>query len=94
MSEAELAAFVADVRAQGGDALARVDTVDRDALEPALRDEYDRVRRQWEALRALVSDEDVIAMHLEACERAGRELTPDEMLALLGLIPQPQSVRI
>lgn len=48
---------------------------------------------KWQALRALITDEDALALHLEPCERAGRQLTPDEMLALLGLIPQQESLR-
>jgi hypothetical protein len=31
--------------------------------------------------------DDVLATHLAASERAGRELAPDEIRALLGLIP-------
>jgi hypothetical protein len=81
-----LPAFVADVRAEVDAALARLDTIDPNALEPELREHFEQVRRGWEALRMMTTD-DVLAMHLEACAHAGRELTPDEVRALLGFIP-------
>ena len=86
MTADELDAFIADVRAQVDNALARLDTIDPDALDPALREHYEHVRRGWEALRNM-TEHDIVALHLAACERAGRELTPDEVRALLGLIP-------
>jgi hypothetical protein len=87
MTADELAAFIAEVRSQVEEALAQLDTVDRDALPPKLRNEYDAARARWEALGAHVTNEDALAMHIEAVERAGRELTADESLALLGLTP-------
>jgi hypothetical protein len=86
MTAEEVAAFVAEVRSKVDAALSKLDTVDVAALEPSLREHYDRVRRGWEALRRMTED-DLVALHLKACERAGRELTPDEIRALLGLIP-------
>jgi hypothetical protein len=53
MTPAELVDVVADVRAEIDAALAQLDTVDRDALEPVVRAAYDQVRSGWEALSAL-----------------------------------------
>ena len=57
MTAAELDAFLADVRAQADAALARLATVDADALTPTLRAEYDAVRDGWQALRSMTADD-------------------------------------
>jgi hypothetical protein len=85
MTADELDAFLADIRARADAALARLDTVDPDALAPDLRAEYDTVRDGWQALRALTRAE-LGALHLAACKVAARELTPDELRGLL--VPQ------
>ncbi len=84
MTAEELRTFVAAARVEIDGALARLATVDPDALPPDLREHYEAVRRGWEQLRALTSDE-VLALHEEACRQAGRELTPEEMRGLRTL---------
>lgn len=88
MTADDLRAFITSVRTEVDAALAHLETVDRAALTPELRAEYDAVRKGWETLRRM-ADDDVVALHEAACLRAGRELTPDELRGLLGL----QSVR-
>ncbi|MGH3427886.1 MAG: hypothetical protein ACRDQZ_10020 [Mycobacteriales bacterium] len=83
MTAADLMAFTAEVRAEGTAALARLDTVDPDALSPPLRAEYETVRAGWLRVLAMTAD-DVIDLHVAACEAAGRELTEEELKGLLG----------
>lgn len=68
--------------AEAGAALARLATVDPDTLPPDLRTEYEQQCAGWEYLRTLTEDE-AVALQVETCEHAGRELTPDEMRGLL-----------
>jgi len=87
MTAEEFADFIHNVRAEIAEALARLDTVDPADLEPALRVQYLRIRAGWETLRKMTAD-DVLELHAAACERAGRELTPDEIRALLDQLPR------
>ena len=82
MTAAELLAFAAKTRAEATAALGQLDTVDVDALTPVLRSEYETVREGWLKLLAMTAD-DVIDLHVAACEAVGRELTPEEVQALL-----------
>ncbi len=83
MTAAELIAFAANVRAEATAALAQLDTVDAGTLSPQLRAEYDTVRNGWVRLLAMTAD-DVVDLHVAACEAAGRELTEEELKGLLG----------
>lgn len=83
MTAAELMAFAAQVRAEATAALAQLDTVSPETLSPQLRVEYDTVRDGWLRLLALTAD-DVVDLHVAACEAAGRELTDEELKGLLG----------
>jgi hypothetical protein len=83
MTAADLMAFAAKVRAEATAALARLDTIDPDALSPELRPEYDLVRGNWLKLLAMTAD-DVVELHVAACAAAGRELTEEELRGLLG----------
>lgn len=83
MTAADLMAFAAKVRAEATAELARLDTIDPAALPPAIRAEYDTVRGGWIKLLAMTSD-DVVDLHVAACEAAGRELTAEELKGLLG----------
>jgi hypothetical protein len=82
MTAEELAAFIADARAQADAALAKLAAVDPAILPPELRDEYEQERAAWEEVRALTED-DALRLHLAACEHAGRDLTDDEVRGLL-----------
>lgn len=84
MSIEELCTVVAAVRAEVDAALARLRTVDPETLPPDLRGHYEQIRRGWEELRTL-TEENILALHEEACRRAGRELTPAELRGLFGL---------
>lgn len=82
MTATDLAALLAQVRAEATAALGRLDTVDSDELPADLRAEYAQMRRGWSDLLAMTED-DVVALHTAACEQAGRELTADELRGLL-----------
>jgi hypothetical protein len=82
MTAAELLAFAAKTRAEATAALAQLDTVEVDSLTHDLRAEYDTVRNGWLKLLAMTADE-VVDLHVAACEAVGRELTPDEVQGLL-----------
>lgn len=82
MTAAELLAFATKTRAEAMAALAQLNTVDLDTLTPLLRSEYETVRQGWLKLLAMTAD-DVVDLHVAACEAVGRELTPDEVQALL-----------
>jgi hypothetical protein len=82
MTDQEFRAFIVDARAEATAALARLATVDPDSLAPELRSECDAVRAGLKSLLAM-TEADVVALHLAACEHAGRELTPDELRCLL-----------
>jgi hypothetical protein len=56
MTEDELRAFVAAIRAQVDEALARLATIDPAELPPEVRQMYDEARRGWESLRQLTDD--------------------------------------
>jgi len=86
VTETELAAFLADVRAECDERLAMLAAVDPQTLPPELRDEYDSALRSWTALRDLTQG-DAHEFHLAVCEQTRRELTLDELRGLLGLIP-------
>jgi hypothetical protein len=77
----ELSAFLAEVRADADEHLAILAAVDPFTLPPELRAEYDRAREAWEQLRAMTAD-DVVALYVDACLQAGRQLTPAETRAL------------
>ena len=47
MTPDDLAAFITSVRAECDAALARLDTVDPDALPPDVRDLYEQQRARW-----------------------------------------------
>lgn len=83
VTAAELMAFTAKVRAEATAALAKLDTVDPETLAPPIRAGYDTVRNGWVRLLAMTSD-DVVELHVAACEAAGRELTEEELKGLLG----------
>ena len=53
MTADELAAFLAEVRAECDERLAMLAAVDPQTLPPELRDEYDSALRNWTALREL-----------------------------------------
>jgi hypothetical protein len=74
MTADDLDGFPTYVRVEVTLALARLAEVDPDALPPDLRAMYDEHRRQAEVLLAMTED-DVIELHVAACEHAGRELT-------------------
>jgi hypothetical protein len=82
MTAAELAAFVAEVRAEAEQRLAILHAVDPETLPPDLRAEYAEALEGWTALRDLTQDE-AVELHTDACEAAGRELTPAEVRMLL-----------
>jgi hypothetical protein len=82
MNAEELTAFVAEVRAQVDELVARLEALDPDALPPDLRRMHADVRRQADELRTL-TDAHVVALLEDACLGAGRELTPDELRGLL-----------
>ena len=84
MTADELSAFVAEIRAEADARLAILHAVDRESLPLEPRDEYDHALAAWTEMRAL-TDADTHALHLAACEEAGRELTPAEMRGLFGL---------
>ena len=81
MTPDELTAFIRNVRAECDAALARLDTVDPDALPADVRAEYEAQRQRWQDLRAL-TEGNAVDLHLAAAEHAGRELTQDESGAL------------
>jgi hypothetical protein len=83
MTAAELMAFAAKIRAEATAKLAQLDTIDPDALPPTIRAEYDTVRNGWLKLLKMTAD-DVVDLHVAACEAAGRELTAEELKGLLG----------
>ena len=83
MTAADLIASAAKIRAEATTALARLDTIDRDTLSPQLRADYDAVRSNWLKLLAMTAD-DVVDLHVAACEAAGRELTEEELRELVG----------
>ena len=92
----DLAAFVAQVRAECDTALARLDTVDPATLSPDVRRKYEKQRRRWLNLRAL-TEGDAVDLHLAAAEHAGRELTQDESGALaksVGDVKGHRAVRL
>jgi hypothetical protein len=66
----ELGAFVAQVRAECDDALARLDTVDPAMLPPDVCDLYDQQRARWRELRALTEDNAVELPALGAARTA------------------------
>ena len=82
MTPADLFTFLAHVRAESTAALTTLDGVDPDALPADLRAEHEKQRRGWFDLLAMVAD-DVIELHLAACEAAGRELSAEELRGLL-----------
>jgi len=82
MTADDLADFLTSVRAEAAARLARLDTVDTALLPHGLRAEYEQMRSRWLDLLAMTED-DVIELHLAACEHAGRELTPAEARALI-----------
>ena len=84
MTADELRAFIVEVRAETDAALARLATVDAEALPAELRERWEQSRRGWEELRRLTAD-DVVALHEAACLQAGRELTTDELRGSLGV---------
>lgn len=85
MTADELAAFVAEIRAEADARLAILRAVDREFAAPrAARWEYDHALAAWTEMLAL-TDADTHALHCAACEEAGRELTPADMRGLLGL---------
>jgi hypothetical protein len=86
MAAAELANFIAAVRAQTAAALTQLDTVDSKELPLSVHAEYDSVRKGWLRLLAITED-DVVELHVAACEAAGRELTEDELRGLVGRHP-------
>jgi len=86
VTEAELAALHADVRAECDERLAMLAAVDPETLPPELREEYDTALRSWTALRELIEG-DAHAFHLAVSEELGREMTAAELRALLGLTP-------
>lgn len=83
MTAAELAAFIAEVRAEADQRLAILRSVDPETLPPDLRGEYAEALEAWSALHTLTDDE-AVELHLAACEAAGRELTAAEARALIG----------
>ena len=83
---AELAAFLADVRAECDERLALLAAVDPETLPPELRDEYEAALRNWTALRGFTQG-DAHEFHLSVSEELGREMTAAELRALLGLTP-------
>ncbi len=83
MTATELSKFIAAVRAEATAAVAQLDTVDSDSLPPPVRAEYETVRAGWLRLLALTAD-DVVELHVAACEAAGRELTEEELRGLFG----------
>ena len=87
MTADELAAFLAEVRAECDERLAMLAAVDPQTLPPELRDEYDTALRSWTALRDL-TEGDAHEFHLALSEELGREMTAAELWALLGLTPQ------
>ena len=86
MTEAQFSHLIAAVRARVDAALRTLDRIDSSALDPRLRDQYERIRRGWEALHLMTHGEG-FELYAAACERAGRDLAPDEVRALLGLLP-------
>jgi hypothetical protein len=78
MTSDELAAFIAEVRAQVGAIRTRLTAVNRDELPPALRAMHDDVQRQSDELLAF-TDAEAVALLEAACAQAGRELTPKEL---------------
>ena len=83
MTPADLAVFIAQVRAIATECLARLDTIDPAGLSRELRVAFERVRADWLALLTM-SEEEAVALHLAACEHAERELTAAELRGLLG----------
>ena len=86
MTETELAALLADVRAECDERLAKLNAVDPETLPVELRDEYEAALRNWTTLREL-TEGDAHEFHLAVCEELGREMTVAELRALLGLTP-------
>jgi hypothetical protein len=84
MDSGELDAFLAEVRERAREMIARLDAIDRASLPPIARGVYDDTRRSAENVLTLTSER-VLTLLLEACDRAGRELTHDELLGLLEL---------
>lgn len=82
MTVGQLDLFIADVRAQVDEELARFELLDWSAMPPNVRVELEAVREQWLELRATLTDE-AIAAELEATEHAGRDLTPAEVAGLV-----------
>jgi len=84
MTAEELAAFVAEVRAEIDAIVARLERVDPDTLPAPVCAIYDEVRRQADELRTMTKAH-VIELLEAACIEAGRELTPAELRGLIGL---------
>jgi uncharacterized protein (DUF885 family) len=84
MTPDELAAFLAEVRAQVDEISARLEALDPATLPPEAQATYDDTRRQVQELRML-TETHVLALLEDACLRAGRELSAAELRGLLGL---------
>jgi len=76
MTAAELLAVAARTRAEATAALAKLDTLDAETLPPLLRAEYESVRGGWLKLLTMTAD-DVVDLHVAACEAAGRQLSEE-----------------
>ena len=83
MTAAELSTFIAEIRSECDERLALLAATDPATLPAELVDEYHDAVASWTAIWQL-TDEEVVALHVEACRLAERELTPDELRALLG----------
>ena len=84
MTVKELETFIAAVRADIDEAIVELAAMDVDNLPPEVKAGYDDHLRGWVELRRM-TDEEIVALIGAAWKQAGRELTLDELLDLIGL---------